>query len=72
MLNKHHIPLHFKPDNTLRLVHPKDNTPMQKQNSVVYMVQCSEECTYLSIGETKQALQDTPSPTMAFSPLILH
>ncbi|XP_012811622.2 uncharacterized protein LOC105946468, partial [Xenopus tropicalis] len=58
IFNKHHIPVFFKPSNTLRqkLVHPKDPTPKEKQSNVVYAVQCSEECTDLYIGETKQLL----------------
>ena len=56
--NKHHILVHFKPTNTLRqkLVHPKDKTPRHKQNIVVYAVQCSQDCTHLYNGETKQPL----------------
>ncbi|XP_041430610.1 LOW QUALITY PROTEIN: uncharacterized protein LOC121397622 [Xenopus laevis] len=58
IFNKHHVPVFFKPSNTLRqkLVHPKDQTPKEKQSNVVYGVQCSEECTDLYIGETKQLL----------------
>ena len=58
IFGKHHIPVHFKPENTLRqkLVHPKDKTPRHKQSNVVYAVQCSEECSDLYIGETKQQL----------------
>ena len=50
--------MHFKPTNTLRqkLVHPKDRTPRHKLENVVYAVQCSEECTDLYIGKTKQPL----------------
>ncbi|TWW59893.1 hypothetical protein D4764_06G0014230 [Takifugu flavidus] len=38
ILQKHDIPVHFKPSNTLRqrLVHPKDKTPRPKQSNVVY------------------------------------
>ena len=57
--NKHHITVHFKPNNTLRqkLVHPKDKTPPRhKQSNVVYAVRCSRDCTDLYIGETKQPL----------------
>ena len=58
IFGKHHIPVYFKPGNTLRqkLVHPKDKTPRHKQSNVVYAVQCSEECSDLYIGETKQPL----------------
>ncbi|XP_047457867.1 uncharacterized protein LOC125018165, partial [Mugil cephalus] len=58
IFGKHRIPVYFKPGNTLRqkLVHPKDKTPRQKQSNVVYAVQCSEECTDLYIGETKQPI----------------
>ncbi len=58
IFNKHHIPVHFKPENTLRqkLVHPKDRTPRHKQSNLVYAAQCSKECADLYIGETKQPL----------------
>ena len=58
IFKKHHIPVCFKPNNTLRqqLVHPKDPTPKHKMNNIVYAVQCSEECSELYIGETKQQL----------------
>lgn len=58
IFNKHNIPVHFKPGNTLRqkLVHPKDKVPREKQSNVVYAVQCSEDCPDLYIGETKQPL----------------
>ena len=58
IFNKHSIPVHFKPTNTLkqRLVHPKDRTSHALKNNLVYEVQCSEECTDLYIGETKQPL----------------
>ncbi|XP_060756573.1 uncharacterized protein LOC132867607, partial [Neoarius graeffei] len=55
---KHNIPVHFRPDNTLKqkLVHPKDRIPRHKQDNVVYAIQCSENCTNSYIGETKQPL----------------
>ncbi|XP_065326070.1 uncharacterized protein LOC135932513 [Pelmatolapia mariae] len=58
VFSKHDIPVYFRPSNTLRqkLVHPKDKTPKHKLNNVVYVVQCSEECPDLYIGETKQPL----------------
>ena len=58
IFNKHHILLFFKPSNILRqkLVHPKDRTPKHKKSNLVYAVQCSEECTDLYIGKTKQPL----------------
>ncbi|KAM4589401.1 uncharacterized protein V3H82_003528 isoform 2-T2 [Fundulus diaphanus] len=58
IFSKHKIPVHFKPNRTLRqrLVHPKDKTPKPKMSGVVYAVQCSEECSDLYIGETKQPL----------------
>ena len=34
----------------------KDKTPRLKQSNVVYAVQCSQDCTDLYIGETKQPL----------------
>lgn len=34
----------------------KDKTPRHKQSNVVYAVQCSQECTDLYTGETKQPL----------------
>ena len=43
-----------------KLVYPKDQTPRHKQSAVVYAVQCSQDCTDLYIGETKQPL---PKPT---------
>lgn len=48
----------FRLSHTLKqeLVHPKDKTPKHKLNNVVYAVQCSEECSDLYIGETKQPL----------------
>ena len=52
------VSVHFKPANTLRrkLVHPKDKTPRHKQNNIVYNVPCSQDCTDMCIGETKQPL----------------
>ena len=55
IFNKHtshrqnHIAVHFKPNNPLRqkLVHPKDKTPRHKHSNVVYVVQCSQDCTDL-------------------------
>ena len=38
------------------MVHPKDRTPHTQKNNLVYAVQCSEECSSLYIGETKQKL----------------
>ena len=46
IFDKHRIPVHFKPTNTLR----------HKQSNVVYAVQCSQDCTDLYTGETKQPL----------------
>lgn len=56
--SKYNTPVHLKPKNTVKqkLVHPKDKTPWQKLSNVVYAVQCSEDCNYLYIGETKQPL----------------
>lgn len=44
---------------------PKYKTPRHKQSNVVYAIQCSEECTDLYIGETKQPLhrRNTGEPT---------
>ncbi|XP_038148866.1 uncharacterized protein LOC119788543, partial [Cyprinodon tularosa] len=58
IFSKHKIPVHFKPNQTLkqRLVHPKDKTPRPNMSGVVYAVQCSEECSDLYIRETKQPL----------------
>ena len=58
IFNKHQIPVFFKPNNTLRqrLVHPKDPTPHSQKSNLVYAVKCSEECSDLYIGETKQPL----------------
>ena len=55
IFGKHHMPMHFKPTNTLkqRLVHPKDRTPKHNR---VYAIQCKEECSELYVGETKQPL----------------
>ncbi|KAG8439768.1 hypothetical protein GDO86_005801 [Hymenochirus boettgeri] len=55
---KHRIPVCFKPNNTLRqqLVHPKDPIPKHKKSGIIYAVQCSEECSDLYVGETKQQL----------------
>ena len=53
------IPVSFKPTNTLRqkLVHPKDKVPKDKQNNLVYGIQCTDNgCKDLYIGETKQPL----------------
>ena len=46
ILQKHDIPVQFKPSNTLRqrLVHHKDKTPRHKQSNVVYAVQRQEDC----------------------------
>ena len=59
IFNKHHIPVHFKPTNTLRqkCVHPKDKTFRNKESNVVYDVQCSKDCTDLYIGKKKKPLQ---------------
>ena len=49
----------FKPSNTLRqkLVHPKDKTPKDKQNNIVYGFRCQDNgCEETYIGGTKQAL----------------
>ena len=49
----------FKPYNTLRqkLVHPKDKTPKDKQNNIVYGFRCQDNgCEETYIGETKQTL----------------
>ena len=45
--------MQFKPSHTLRqrLVHPKDKTPRHKQSTVIYAIQCQEEC-----NETKQPI----------------
>ena len=58
ILQKHDIPVQFKPSNTLRqrLVHPEDKTPRHKQSNVVHAIQCQEECNKLYIGETKQPI----------------
>ena len=50
--------VHFTPTNIVRqkLVHPKDKTPRHTQSNVVYAVQCSQDCTDLYTGETKQPL----------------
>ena len=58
IFGKHHIPVHFKPTNTLRqrLVHPKDRIPKHNRSNIVYVVPCKEECSELYIGETKQPL----------------
>lgn len=53
------IPVH-KSSHTLRqkLAHPKDKTPKHQLNAEVYAVQCSETCSNIYIGETKQALHE--------------
>ena len=58
IFNQHHILVHLKPTNTLRLkvLHPEDKTPRHTQSNVVYSVQCSQDCTDLYIGETIQPL----------------
>ncbi len=58
IFNKQHIPVFFKPGNTLRqkLVHPKDRTPHTQKSNLVNAVQCSKECNDLYISETKQTL----------------
>ena len=45
ILQKHDIPVEFRPSNTLgqQPVDPKDNTPRHKQSNVVYAVQCQKE-----------------------------
>ena len=60
IFDKHHIPVHFKPTNTLRqkLVHPKDKTPRHEQSNRVHAVQFCQECTDLYTGETKQPLHN--------------
>ena len=57
--NEHHILVHFKPTNTLRqkLVHPEDK-PLRHLSKVVYVVQCSQDCTDLYTGETKHKTQN--------------
>ena len=55
--NKHHIPVHFRParrDKNVFILRTK--TPRHKQSYVFYTVQCSQDCTYLHIRETKQGL----------------
>lgn len=39
---------------TQHLVHPKDHIPWHQRSNLVYAIQCSEECTALYVGETKQ------------------
>ena len=41
---------------SLRLVHPKDLTAHNQRSNLVYAVKCSEECSDIYIGETKQPL----------------
>ncbi|XP_072047005.1 uncharacterized protein [Amphiura filiformis] len=59
IFSQHHIPVTFKPTNTLRqkLVHPKDKPPKDKQSNIVYAIECKvNNCQDLFIGETKQTL----------------
>ena len=58
IFGRHHIPMHFKPTNTLRqrFVHPKDQTPKHNRSNILYTVQCKEECLELYVRETKQPL----------------
>ena len=56
---EYQLPVSFKPYNTLRqkLVHPKDKTPKDKQNNIVYGFRCQDNgCEETCIGETKQTL----------------
>lgn len=53
----HHIPVHFTPTNTQKLVHAEDKTPRHKQSNVVYALQYSQDYTHLYIGESRQPLQ---------------
>ena len=56
---EYQLPVSFKPYNTLRqkLVHPKDKTPKDKQNNIVYGFRCQDNgCEETYIGETKQTL----------------
>ena len=40
-----------------KLVHPKDKTPKDKQNNIVYGFRCQDNgCEETYIGETKQTL----------------
>ena len=56
ILQKHDVPVQFKPSNTLRqrLNHPKDKRPRRRQSTVVYAIQCQEGCNALYIWQTKQ------------------
>ena len=55
------ILVHFKPSNTFRkrLFHPmvkQKDISKHKLNNIAHAVQCSEECSDLCIGETKNLL----------------
>ncbi|KAK3523278.1 hypothetical protein QTP86_028469 [Hemibagrus guttatus] len=50
-----------------RLVHLNDRTPKHKKRNVIYMVQCSKECSELHIGETKQPLHRSKWRWFTFS-----
>ena len=58
IFDKHHIPVNFKHSNTVRqkLVHLENKTTEHEESIVVYAVQCSQECTNMYIGETKQPI----------------
>ena len=45
----------FRPNNTLRLVHPKDPTPLQDKAGVMYKIPCSS-CPKVYIGQTGRTL----------------
>lgn len=61
IFNKQDIPVYFKPTiaplyEGRSLSNPRDKTPRNKQSNMVFIVHCSEEYSYLYVGESKQPL----------------
>lgn len=56
IFRKHHIPVQFKPSNTLRQKHFHSKDKTVGLESAVCGIKCSEDCTDLHIGETRQPL----------------
>lgn len=56
ILRKHHVPVQFKPGNTLRQKHFHSKDKTLRLDSAVCCIECSEDCTDLHIGETRQPL----------------
>lgn len=73
IFNRHCIPVHFKPSNTMRqkLIHSKDKTPSHEQNSVVMLCYTMQQEMHRVIQKKKktlhQRMRDTSLDTVMFT-----